>query len=195
MTKTALPVRDMCVAGIFTAVTAVLAQIAIPLPFTPTPFSLGMMAVYLCGMLLKPRTAVLTQVCYLALGAVGLPVFGGFRGGVGALFGPTGGFLFAYPLMAAVIALALNRGGQALPENGRERAVLCGKAAGALVVSLALLYTGGSLWLGFTTGNTFAQAFAVSALPFLPMDMVKIAVCIVTVLPMRERLIKMHLLR
>lgn len=194
MVKTILPVHDMCIVGIFTAVTAVLAQIAIPLPFTPMPFSLGMVAVYMCGMLLRPKCAILTQVCYLLLGAVGLPVFGGFRGGVGALFGPTGGYLFTYPLMAAIIALLLNRGGIIPCTDSRARRILQAKTAAALALSLTLLYLCGSAWLSFTTGNTFHQALGLAVVPFIPMDIVKILLCVLGILPVRERLARMGVL-
>ena len=89
--KRLLTAKDLTIIGIFTAVTIVLAQIAIPLPFTPMPISFGLVAVYITGILLSPNQAILTQVIYLLLGAVGVPVFGNFRGGLGALFGPTGG--------------------------------------------------------------------------------------------------------
>lgn len=194
MTKTILPVRDMCVIGIFAALTGVLSQIAIPLPFTPIPFSMGMVAVFVSGMLLRPKCAVFTQVCYLALGAVGIPVFTGFRGGVGALFGPTGGYLFAYPVMAAVIAVALNYNGYLPAVSSRGKWLLSLKAAGALLLSVVILYLCGTRWFSFTTGNTFAQALALTALPFVPMDLVKIALCVLGVLPVRERMAKAGLL-
>jgi biotin transport system substrate-specific component len=106
--KKPLEAKELSIIGIFAAVTAVLAQIAIPLPFTPMPISFGLVAVYITGMLLKPKHAVFAQVCYLALGAVGVPVFGNLRSGISALFGPTGGYLMVYPIMAGIVSMTLN---------------------------------------------------------------------------------------
>ena len=74
------------------ALCAVLSQIQIPLP--PVPLSLSLLAVYLSGALLGPRWGSAAVGCYVALGAVGVPVYAGFASGAGVLFGPTGGFLF-----------------------------------------------------------------------------------------------------
>ena len=78
-----IDIRGMCLIGIFTAITAILAQIIIPLQFTPVPVSFGILAVYITGILLKPKYAVISQVVYLLLGCffAGAPVFGGIRGG------------------------------------------------------------------------------------------------------------------
>ena len=100
-----LDVRGMCLIGVFTALTAISAQIIIPLPFTPVPVSLSILAVYITGILLKPKYAVFTQIIYILLGLfAGAPVFGGFRGGFSVLAGPTGGYLITYPIMAFIIA-------------------------------------------------------------------------------------------
>ena len=82
--KKTFTAKEISRIAIFTAITAVLAQIVVPLPFTPMPISFGLLAVYITGILLKPKHAVFVQICYLLIGAVGAPVFGNFRGGVGA---------------------------------------------------------------------------------------------------------------
>src|SRR5215218_2077423 len=87
-------------------VAAVAAQIAIPLPFSPVPFTLQVLAVILSGLLLGPRYGALAQVVYVLLGAVGVPVFAQFSGGLGVVLGPTGGYILSYPLAAAVAGLA-----------------------------------------------------------------------------------------
>ncbi len=94
MTRTAL----------MAAVTAVAAQIAVPI--FPVPFTLQVLAVVLSGLLLGPRYGALAQAIYLLVGAIGVPVFAEFRGGLGVLLGPTGGYLLSYPLAAAIAGLA-----------------------------------------------------------------------------------------
>src|SRR5215204_6140633 len=103
-----LNVAMMTRAALMAAVTAVAAQIAIPLPFSPVPFTLQVLGVILSGLLLGPRYGALAQAIYLLIGAVGVPVFAQFRGGLGVLLGPTGGYLLSYPIAAAVAGLATN---------------------------------------------------------------------------------------
>src|ERR687892_714623 len=83
------------------ALTAAAAQISIPLPFTDVPFTFQPMVVLIGGLALGPRLAVASQVLYLAAGIAGLPVFAAspvLPQGAGRLFGPTGGYLMAYPV-------------------------------------------------------------------------------------------------
>ncbi len=179
--KKTLTARELTLIGVLTATTAVLAQIAIPLPFSTMPFSLGMIAVYMTGIFLKPKHAVMTQLCYLLLGAVGVPVFGNFRGGIPALFGSTGGYLMVYPLMAYIVAYALNS------RTSRE--------AEKSVIAHTILYLGGTAWLSVITGMTFDKAMAMAVYPFIPFDIVKIIICVAVIVPMRSRLMSMHLLQ
>ena len=90
--------------ALMAAVTAVAAQIAVPIP--PVPFTLQVLAVILSGLLLGPRYGALAQAIYVLVGAVGVPVFAEFSGGLGVILGPTGGYLVSYPIAAAVAGLA-----------------------------------------------------------------------------------------
>ena len=78
--KSAFSVKELAIIAFFTSLTAVLAQIAIPIPFSPVPISFGLVAVYISAILLKPKHAIYSQVCYLIIGMMGVPVFAGFRG-------------------------------------------------------------------------------------------------------------------
>lgn len=88
-----------------TAFTAICAVISVPLPFSPVPVSLATLAVLICGGLIGPKCGSLSQIVYLLLGAIGVPIFHNFTGGMGILLGPTGGFLFGYIFMAFVFGL------------------------------------------------------------------------------------------
>src|SRR5215216_5325541 len=101
-----LNVTVMARAALMAAVTAVAAQITIPLPFSPVPFTLQVLAVILSGLLLGPRHGALAQAIYILVGAVGAPVFAGFSGGLGVILGPTGGYIVSYPIAAALAGLA-----------------------------------------------------------------------------------------
>src|SRR5918997_4341816 len=99
-----LSVATMTRAALMAAVTAVAAQISVPL--FAVPFTLQVLAVILSGLLLGPRYGALSQAIYLLVGAVGVPVFAPFLGGLAVILGPTGGYLVSYPVAAAVAGLA-----------------------------------------------------------------------------------------
>lgn len=149
--------------ALFAALTAVLSPFSIPLPGGEVPLSLSVAAVFLAGGLLPARLAAFSQIVYLLLGLAGAPVFAGFKAGPAGLFGPTGGYLWAYPLMAALIAL--------IP---RKTPVWMGLG---MLASLLPCYALGSFWLGASTGIGFARALAAGVLPFVAADVIKAAVC------------------
>ena len=88
-----LDARSLALAGMMAALTAVLAYIRIPLPFSPVPVSAQTLAVMFAGALLGARLGAFSQLVYVLMGAVGLPVFAGGQGGPAVLAGPTGGYL------------------------------------------------------------------------------------------------------
>jgi biotin transport system substrate-specific component len=151
-----------------------------------------MVGVYTAAILLSPKCAILSQICYLLLGAVGIPVFGGFRGGMGALLGPTGGYLLVYPIMAAIISLTLN-GKQALSAERNQRHILI-KGAISICTAHLVLYLGGTIWLSATTGNSFVASLSLAVIPYIPLDIIKIAFCVFAIIPLRKHFMKMGML-
>ena len=190
-----LSTREMAIIALFTAITVILSQIIIVLPFTPVPISFSVVAVLITGLLLPPRHAVLVQVCYLLLGSIGLPVFGKFHGGVQVLVGPTGGFLMAYPLVALLIAYGMNTTESIERESLRSKRFLYAKATAVLCLALLLLYTGGVVWFVLMTGTPLFLALPLTVFPFIPLDLVKIAFCVLSVLPLRASLRAKRLFR
>ena len=164
--NTGMRAAVMARVALMAALTAIMAQITVPLP--SVPFTMQVLAVVLSGLLLGPRYGALAQVVYLLLGAVGLPVFAGLKGGLGILVGPTGGYLFSYPLAAAAAGLAAG----AMVRASRGRAVTTGTAFGLL--GLLLIYALGVPWLAVQSGLSFTQALVTGALPFIPFDVVKV---------------------
>lgn len=157
-------VRYLTTAALMTTLTAICAQLMLPLPFTPVFFNMAVFAVLLAGALLPPRWAVLSQAAYLLLGVAGLPVFGGFRAGAGVLVGPTGGYALSYPLMALAVALLVRSGWRSLPRQ-----------LAACALGLAPCHLMGVLWLAMSTGRTPAEAFLAGSAPFLVPDLLKAA--------------------
>ena len=153
-------------AGVMVALLAVSAQVMVPIG--PVPFTLQTLVLAMVPAVLDPSTSVLTVLAYVLLGAIGLPVFSGFQGGVGALAGPTGGFLWGFVLgcvLAGGIAKALPKGLGAFP-----RALIC--AAALLLVS----YACGTIQLMMLMGLDLMGALAIAVIPFVLPDAVKIAV-------------------
>jgi len=131
----------------------------ISIPFVPVPLTLQTFFVLLAGVLLG-RWGFLPPLCYVVLGALGLPVFHNGLSGVGVLLGPTGGFLLGFVVAGLVVGLAYERTGKA--------ARIAGLALGTLAI-----YTCGAAWMQLSTGMTLLAAFVVGVLPFLPGDVVK----------------------
>lgn len=149
------------------AVTAVAAQITVPI--SPVPFTMQVLAVILSGLLLGVRTGALAQAIYVLVGAVGVPVFAGFKGGLGIVLGPTGGYLISYPIAAAVAGLAAHTVARA----SRRKALWTGFLWGC--AGLAVIYALGATWLAVVAGLSPAEALATGVLPFVVFDLIKVA--------------------
>jgi biotin transport system substrate-specific component len=152
--------------ALMAAVTAVAAQISIPLE--PVPFTLQVLAVVLTGFLLGPRYGALAMAIYLLLGSVGVPVFAQFSGGLGTLLGSTGGYLISYPLAAALAGMAAG----AVAYAPRRRGVIVGVLWGC--AALAAIYTIGVTWLALLGNLSPGAAIAAGFLPFVTFDLVKV---------------------
>ena len=163
------------------ALVAAAAQVSVPLPGTPVPMTLQPLAVLLVGGLLGAPLGASSLLLYLALGAAGLPVFTPTVPlvGVARLFGPTGGYLLAYPVAAFAV-------GQVAGDGKRW-----GRLALALLAGLALIHLGGLAQLLILTGSA-ASAVRLGTVPFLIGDLLKLCIAILilrpTVNPLRARL-------
>lgn len=165
---TSTPARRVLAVAAFATLTALSARASVPLGAVPV--SLQTLAVLLSGLLLGPALGAAAQVSYLAAGAVGLPVFVG-GAGLAYLFGPTGGFLIAFPAAAAAagaIATGFRR-------SDRLQQVLV--YAAAAVVATLLVYLGGWAQLAALTGDA-VRALRLGVLPFLIGDALKILIAV-----------------
>ncbi|WP_418722861.1 biotin transporter BioY [Enorma sp.] len=150
--------------GLCIALLAVASCITIPLG--PVPFTLQTLAVAMLPVALGGRDAVVTVALYLLLGALGLPVFSGFSGGIAALVGPTGGFLWGF-LAGTAFAAGIQRL-ETVPEPLREAF----GAAGMLLIS----YAWGTAQLMVVMGMTLPAALALAVAPFVILDIIKLTV-------------------
>jgi biotin transport system substrate-specific component len=151
------------------ALTALAAQISVPLPWTPIPFTLQPMAVLLSAAALGWRRAALAQAMYLAAGLSGLPVFAPsplLPPGPARLFGPTGGYLLAYVPAALLVGF--------LAEKRLDRT--WASAAVAMAAGLGVIYLGGASWLSVVFGKSLSETVALGVTPFLLGDVLKVLV-------------------
>jgi biotin transport system substrate-specific component len=141
---------------------AVCARVSVPLPFTPVPLTLSNFAVLLVGLALGSRRGFAALALYLAEGAAGLPVFSAGLGGTLQLFGLTGGFLLAYPLVAFVAGWLFERADRTFA-----------RAAFAGIVAEVLLFASGLTWLAVLT-HSVAKAFMFGLYWFFFAEIIKV---------------------
>jgi biotin transport system substrate-specific component len=151
-----------------TAFVAACARISLPLPFTPVPLTLQNFAVILVGMALGPVAGFSAMVLYLAEGALGLPVFtpSGGPASMAHLLGPNGGFLFSYPLAAAIAGWVVRA---MQPITTRFRSALAAAAAATLLIFLL-----GAGWLAYYAHHSATATWSLAVAPFLPGEIIKI---------------------
>jgi biotin transport system substrate-specific component len=142
---------------------ALCAHVTLPLPFTPVPLTLQNFGVLLVGLLLGSRLGFAALLLYLAEGAMGMPVFNPTGpGGIAQLIGPTGGFLLAYPFMAAMAGYIMERGAKTFA-----------RAAAAGVLAEIVLFAGGLTWLTVLT-RSFGLALRFGLYWFVFAEVIKI---------------------
>lgn len=154
---------------------ALSAQFALPIPGTPVPLTLQPFIVVLAGLLLGPVDAAAAMLLYLAAGAAGLPVFAPIGApGLARLLGPTGGYLLAYPVAAAVTG-----------RLGAGREAFAPRALAAMA-GILVIYLGGVAQLAVISGS-LASASLLGVLPFVAADAVKAIVAAAVSAPRRPR--------
>lgn len=171
--------------ALMSAVLCVVSPFTVPVPMSPVPLSLATFAVYLAVVLLGAKKSTICVLVYLLLGAMGLPVFSGFSGGIGVLFGPTGGYLLGYAACAAVAGWLLKNRTHRKETAGRRCYV---RTVFALSFGTVVCYILGTGWFrAVMKGSyTFTQALLVCVVPYLLFDMVKILAAAALAAPVRR---------
>ena len=157
-----LKINELVLCSMFSAITAILSQIYIPLPFTTVPVTLQIFAVALTGIILGAKKGFISVGIYIVLGAIGMPVFAGMTGGLGILLGPTGGFLIACPIMAFIIGYA------------SERYLSCANIIIFMIVGLIIVYLMGTLMFALISKTSIYHSFLLCVVPFIFVDILKL---------------------
>ena len=154
-------VRTLTTTALMAAVICVLGPLSVPIG--PVPISLTNFAIYITMYVLDAKRGTIAYLIYMLIGLAGLPVFSGFSGGAGKLFGPTGGYIIGFLPMAFVIGVVIDR-----YWKNRLVCILTMEAA------TWIPYLMGTGWLAAQTGMTFQAALGVGVLPFIVVDLCKI---------------------
>jgi biotin transport system substrate-specific component len=170
-------VRDLLLVVTGSLFVTAMAQVRIPLPFTPVPLTGQTFAVLLVGAVLGSRRGAASLLLYLAQGAIGLPVFAGGASGLLYMSGPTGGYLVGFVGAVYLVGLLAARG-----LDRRIPSALLAFLAGEMVI-----YLFGVAWLSVYLG--FQRAIVAGLLPFLIGDAIKLAAAALT-LPAAWKLAK-----
>ena len=170
--------RDMALCALFAALLAICAWLVIPIG--DVPFTLQTFGVFAALGLLGGKRGTIAIAVYLLLGAVGVPVFAGFRGGIGTLFGTTGGYLVSYLFMGLIVMLAEKLFG--------DRTIVFLIAG---VIALAICYAFGTAWFVVAYARTagpisWAAAIGKCVLPFVLPDLAKLALAVL----LRDRVLR-----
>ena len=157
--------KQMVLIALMTAVTCVLGPLSIPLPFSPVPISLTNFAIFLAIFVLGMKNGTISFIIYLLLGAVGVPVFSSFRGGLQVLAGPTGGYLIGFIFLALIMGFALDHFDRKLVPT------IIG-----MIIGMAVCYAFGTVWLAKLLSLSFKEGLIMGVIPYLAGDVAKIII-------------------
>ena len=158
-----MKVKKITLIGLLAACLCILAPVSFPIGVIP--ISLATFAIYIIASLLVWHNTILVILVYIVIGAVGLPVFSGFRGGFSILLGYTGGYIFGYILMGLAISLLL--------KNNKNKLWMYPIA---MLVGTIFCCLFGSIWYMVESNNNLASTLVVAVVPFILPDLIKIVV-------------------
>ena len=155
-------------AGLFAAVLAVLSQLAIPMPGA-VPLTLQTFGVALCAYVLGWKLGTISYLVYFLLGLAGVPIFSNFTGGIGKLFGPTGGFLIGFFLLSVGCGLFTHyRRTYRMRKNEQALSLICG------ILGLLFCHILGILQVSLLTKSSFVASFLLVSAPYLIKDLISV---------------------
>lgn len=157
--------KQMVLIALMTAVTCVLGPLSIPLPFSPVPISLTNFAIFLAIFVLGMKNGTISFIIYLLLGAVGVPVFSSFRGGLQVLAGPTGGYLIGFIFLALIMGFALDHFDRKLVPT------IIG-----MIIGMVVCYAFGTVWIAKLLSLSFKEGLIMGVIPYLAGDVAKIII-------------------
>lgn len=173
--------KSLVLAALCAGLTGVLAQVVIPVPFSPVPFTGQMLGVFLTGAILGKSLGVVSVLTYVLLGILGLPVFARGMSGASVLLGPTGGYLVGFVAGVYVLGTVVER----WPRTEKRQYLVL---TAAMVSCMAVTYLFGLFHLAFVTRLPIEKAFLAGVVPFVPADLVKALLAARLAVPVKKAL-------
>lgn len=167
--------QRIALTGILAAIICLLAPLSIPTG--AIPISLATFAIYIIACTVKAKNSVSAVIIYILLGAIGLPVFSSFRGGVHVIAGVTGGYIIGYIPCTIIISF--------LTEKFESKKWIY---PASMVLGTLICYLIGTLWYMWQAKNGFTAALAVCVVPFIVGDIIKISAASAIGITLRKRL-------
>ena len=174
-------IYKIAIIGVMTALTCIMGPLSLPIGIVP--ISLTNLAIYLTVCILGWKLGTKSYCVYLLIGLVGVPVFSGFSGGPGKLFGPTGGYLIGFLFMALICGVFIDN------FRGKVYMYVIG-----MIIGTAVTYMFGTAWLAYQAHMSFAVALGAGVIPFIPGDLAKIIVATIVGPLVRKQLVRAHVL-
>lgn len=165
-------VKDISLIALFSAIIVICSLVTVP---SMVPFTLQTFAIFLCLNIFGAKKGIISILIYIFLGVIGLPVFSGFNGGIGALLNVTGGYIIGFIFTALTFGLITSL----FNKKPKKTVNLI-----ASFMGLIACYISGTLWyvlLFIKNGDavSFTSAFSICVLPFIIPDILKIALSVV----------------
>jgi len=178
-------IKDICIIGIFAAIIIIVGQISIQMP-VGVPMTLQTFVIPFVGIVLGAKKGMMATVIYVLLGALGLPVFSGFTGGMGIVFGVTGGFILSFPIMAYLAGMGAAIGAK----KGRSAIHNIALTAIGTVSGTIINYLCGVVMFSIIMPSDIQTAFAACVIPFIFVDAVKVVLAVALGVYVKKILVK-----
>ncbi|QUH20523.1 biotin transporter BioY [Alkaliphilus sp. B6464] len=159
---TKISISEMTKISLCTALLCISSYILLPLPFTPIMITAQTIVVNLIALILKPIHSFISILIFILLGAIGLPVFAGGIGGLGALFGPTGGFIIGF--LFAAIAISYLKG---------KKINLVRYLLVTILIGMPITYLFGATYMSYVLNMGYMKTLQVAVIPFIVGDVIK----------------------
>ncbi len=175
-----LSIKTLCYIAVFTAVISVVSQFSIPLP-GGVPMTLQTFIIPVAGVILGSVSGFWSTVIYILIGAIGLPVFAGWTGGLGVIMNYTGGFLISFPLLAYFAGLGDELGSKAVhgKDGARKNIAYYGTLLFFLLIGNVVNYAIGTVWFMQIAGTGLAASLTACVIPFIPTALLKVVLVLI----------------
>jgi len=163
--------------GLISSLICIISPFSLMLPVSPAPISLGTFGVYLAGVILGTKMGVTSVTVYLILGAIGLPIFAGFMGGISRFFAPSGGYLISYILIALLTGYFSDK------FYGKKNILIIV----GMIIGTLMCYFVGSAYMSYKMGFDISTAFIKGVIPYIIGDTIKMIVAYFISIEIRKR--------